>query len=109
MAEARGRMGIDCDLGDFAVRHFVGAPELERGRSRLDLEAVGQCRRDQRCSDFLVDLLDFSAEQILNQREDWTGVALQQSADGGKFPLDVILSPTQRSFHVVFVSEAAYR
>ncbi len=54
-------------------------------------------------------LHDALAEQIFDQREDWTGVALQESAYRGKVPVDIILSPTERRFNAIFMSKVAYR
>src|SRR5260370_41969565 len=109
MTKAGCRMSIDGNLGNFPIGHFVCAPELKRCRSRLDLEAARQSRPNQRRGDFLMNLDDALAEQIFDQREDWTGGALQESADRGKVPVDVIFSPTQRRFNAIFMSKAAYR
>jgi hypothetical protein len=101
-------MSIDGYLGNFPVGHFVCAPELKRRAARLDLEAAGQCRRNQRRGDFLMNLHDGLAEQVFYEREDWTGVTLQESTYRGKIPVDVVFSPTQGRFNAIFMSEAAY-
>ncbi len=109
VTKAGCRMSIDRNLSNFPIRHFVCAPELKRCRSRLDVEAARQCRRNERRGDFLMNLCDALAEQVFDQRKDWTGVALQESAYRGKVPVDVVFSPTERSFNTIFMSEAAYR
>src|SRR6516225_6701495 len=44
VAEIRRQMGVDRHLRHLAIGGLVGAPHLQRGRPRLDSEAVGQLR-----------------------------------------------------------------
>jgi hypothetical protein len=65
-------MIIDGDLSNLPIGHFVCAPDFERCRSRVDLEATGYRQRNQRSGDFLMNLDDALAEQVFDQWEDWT-------------------------------------
>ncbi len=62
----------------------------------LDVEAVRQRRWDEYRGDFLMNLNDTQAEQVLDQREDRAFVALQQPADRGERAVDVVLGAAQR-------------
>ena len=77
-------MGVHRDLRNLTVRCLVCALHLQRGRSRLGLQAIGEGGGDQHRGDLLVHLDDAHAEQVLDQREDRTGVALQEPADRGE-------------------------
>src|SRR5882724_5883652 len=98
MSKPGSRMGIDRDLRDLAGRELVGALYFERGGASLYLESTGQIRRNQCRGDFLMDLDDTLAEQVFDQMEDGAGVTLQEATDGGKFPVDVNLCPTDGKF-----------
>ena len=84
-------MRVDRDLGDLSRGQFVGALHLERRGPGLDLEPASQRRGNQCRGDFLMNLDDTLAEQVFDQMKDRAGVALQETADGGKFPVDVNL------------------
>src|SRR5271166_1477799 len=81
VSKARRQVGVDRHLGDLAIRGLVGALHLQRRRPRLNSEAVGKLGREQNRGDFLAQLGDAHAEQVLDQRKDRAGVALQQPAD----------------------------
>src|SRR5690349_17435572 len=98
MAESGGRMRVDRDLGDLSGGQFVGALHFERRGAGLDLQAPSQRRRNQCRGDFLMDLDDALAEQVLDQMEYGAGVTLQEAPDGRKFPVDVDLGPADRKF-----------
>jgi len=40
VSEARGRMRVDGDVGNFSLRQGVGTPHLQRRRSCLGLQAI---------------------------------------------------------------------
>jgi hypothetical protein len=86
MAKSNCRMGVDRDLRDLAGRELVGTLHFECGGTGPYLETPGERRRNQRHSDFLMDLDDTLAEQVFDQMENGSGVTLQKATDGGKFP-----------------------
>ena len=45
-----------------------------------------------------MNLHDALAEQVFDQRKDRPGVARQEPANGGEIPVDVVLSPANRTF-----------
>src|SRR5262252_5785754 len=102
-------MGIDRHLCDLPRSELIGALHFERGGSRLDLEAACQRRRNQSCSDLLMDLDDALAEQVLDQMEDRPAMTLQQPADGSEFTVDIDFGPAHRKFAAFGVAEAADR
>src|ERR1700736_4251234 len=109
MAKSGRWMGVDRDLRNLAGRELVGALYLERGGPGLDLEPARQRRRNQRRCDLLMDLDDALAEQIFDQMKDRAGVALQQPAYRGEFPVDVDFGPAHRELAAFGVPKAADR
>src|SRR4051794_14251775 len=84
MAIPRRRMGVDGDLGDLPVGCRVRALHFECGTARFDVEKRGHLRCDHYSRDFLAHLDDAHPEEVLDEREDRPGVALQQPADRGE-------------------------
>jgi hypothetical protein len=80
MAEARCGVGVDRDLSDLASRELVSSMHFERRSPDFRLESFSQRRRDERGCNFLVHFDDALAEQVLDQVEDRTTVALQALA-----------------------------
>ena len=66
---------------------------LDGGRPGGHLEPAGVFGGDQHGADLLVDLDHADPEEVLDQREDRTGVPLQQPADRRIGAVDVVLGP----------------
>src|SRR3954454_19532849 len=96
MAIPRRGMRVDGDLGDLTLRCRVRALHFECGTTRFDFEERGQLRRNHYRSDFLVHLDDAHPEKVLDEREDRTGVPLQQPTDRGENTVDVVLRLADR-------------
>src|SRR6476660_9907639 len=109
VAIPRRGMRIYRDLGDLTVRRCVRALHFECGTARFDLEQGGQLtgRGDRR--DLLVHLDDAYPEKVLDEREDRTGVPLQQPAHRGEGTVDVILRLANRCPGAVGLPVAAHR
>src|ERR1700741_4020171 len=108
VSKARRQMRVDRHLCDLAIRGLVGALHLQRCRPRLNSQAVGQFGREQYRGDLLVQLGDAHPEQILDQRENRAGVALQQPADGGESAAYVVLRSAQGHGGAVGLPVAAH-
>src|SRR5271157_5501280 len=88
--KARRQVSVDRHLGDLAIRGLVGALHLQRCGPGLSSEAVGDLGGKQHRGDFLVQFGDTHTEQVLDQRKNRAGVALQQPADRGEGAVYVV-------------------